>query len=84
MATTKFYGTGRRKKSIARVRLFAGSGKYVVNGRDMAEYLQTDILLKVAKQLKYCVIAKIKYVYMQMTSYFLKPLMYSLIQNPQL
>ena len=54
MAKTKntqvVISTGRRKKSIARVRLFAGSGKCVVNGRDMAEYLQTDILLKVAKQ----------------------------------
>ena len=42
--------TGRRKKSIARVRLMAGTGKFTVNGRDMAEYLQTDILNIVARQ----------------------------------
>ena len=42
--------TGRRKKSIARVRLFAGSGKYIVNDRDMGEYLQRDTLLLVARQ----------------------------------
>ena len=42
--------TGRRKKSIARVRLMAGTGKFTVNGRDMSEYLQTDILNIVARQ----------------------------------
>jgi small subunit ribosomal protein S9 len=42
--------TGRRKKSIARVRLFPGTGKYVVNGRDMGEYLQMDTLLLVARR----------------------------------
>ena len=42
--------TGRRKKSIARVRLMPGTGKCTVNGRDMKEYLQTDILLLVARQ----------------------------------
>ena len=44
--------TGRRKKSIARVRLMPGTGKFTVNGREMKEYLQTDILLMVAQQLK--------------------------------
>ncbi|MBQ8909379.1 MAG: 30S ribosomal protein S9 [Clostridia bacterium] len=42
--------TGRRKKSIARVRLMPGTGKFTVNGREMKEYLQTDILLMVARQ----------------------------------
>ena len=42
--------TGRRKKSIARVRLFPGTGKCTVNGRDMGEYLQRDTLLLVARQ----------------------------------
>ena len=42
--------TGRRKKSIARVRLMPGTGKCTVNGREMKEYLQTDILLLVARQ----------------------------------
>jgi small subunit ribosomal protein S9 len=31
-------GTGRRKKAIARVRIRAGSGKVIVNGRDMSQY----------------------------------------------
>ena len=35
MATVKFYGTGRRKSSVARVYLVAGSGKIVVNKRDI-------------------------------------------------
>ena len=50
---TKSYqviSTGRRKKSIARVRLMPGTGKCTVNGREMKEYLQTDILLLVARQ----------------------------------
>ena len=42
--------TGRRKKSIARVRLFAGEGQNTVNGREMGEYLQRDTLLLVAQQ----------------------------------
>ncbi len=47
---SQIISTGRRKKSIARVRLFPGTGKYVVNGRDMGEYLQRDTLLLVARQ----------------------------------
>ena len=42
--------TGRRKKSIARVRLFAGNGKIVVNDRDIKDYLQSDTLLLIAKR----------------------------------
>ena len=42
--------TGRRKKSIARVRLFVGEGQNTVNGREMGEYLQRDTLLLVAMQ----------------------------------
>ena len=45
--TTK---TGRRKKSVARVRLSAGNGKIVVNGRSLEEYLQRDTLVLIAKQ----------------------------------
>ena len=46
MARTKsvknvFYGTGRRKKSIARVRLMQGKGKITVNGKDLGEYFGT-------------------------------------------
>jgi small subunit ribosomal protein S9 len=36
-------GTGRRKTSVARVRLKAGSGKIIVNGREMLEYFVNDI-----------------------------------------
>ena len=42
--------TGRRKKSIARVRLFPGEDKCTVNGREMGEYLQRDTLLLVARR----------------------------------
>ena len=39
MANAKFYGTGRRKKSIARVYLVPGTGKITINKRDIDEYL---------------------------------------------
>ena len=48
--TSQVISTGRRKKSIARVRLFPGNGKWTVNGRDMGEYLQRDTLLLVARR----------------------------------
>ncbi len=39
MATGKYYqGIGRRKSSVARVRLFAGAGDFKVNARPVAEY----------------------------------------------
>ena len=37
-----FLGTGRRKKSIARVRILAGDGKIVVNGKDIEEYFKNE------------------------------------------
>jgi small subunit ribosomal protein S9 len=37
-STSFFYGTGRRKTSIARVRLLAGEGEIVVNGRSLEEH----------------------------------------------
>ncbi len=37
-----FLGTGRRKKSVARVRLLAGDGKIVVNGKDINEYFKNE------------------------------------------
>ena len=43
MASTKYYGTGRRKKSIARVYLVPGTGKITINKRDIDEYLGLDI-----------------------------------------
>ena len=45
-----FLGTGRRKKSIARVRLMAGTGKITVNGKDITEYFGTETLIVIAKQ----------------------------------
>ena len=33
-----FYGTGRRKKSVARVRLYPGTGAITINGRDIDDY----------------------------------------------
>ncbi len=45
-----FYGTGRRKKSIARVRLVEGSGIITVNGRNIDEYFGTETLKVIVKQ----------------------------------
>lgn len=49
-SVSQVISTGRRKKSIARVRLFPGNGTCTVNGREMGEYLQRDTLLLVARQ----------------------------------
>ena len=40
--TGAFLATGRRKKSIARVRLYPGKGKFTINNRGIEEYLQRD------------------------------------------
>ena len=46
-----FYGTGRRKSSVARVRLIpGGSGKITVNGRDVNEYMPFEVLVMDLKQ----------------------------------
>ena len=45
-----FCGTGRRKSSIARVRLIAGTGKITVNGTDLDEYFGEETLKVVVKQ----------------------------------
>ncbi|MBR3153059.1 MAG: 30S ribosomal protein S9 [Clostridia bacterium] len=45
-----FYGTGRRKKSIARVRLVDGKGEITVNGKSLDEYFGTEILKVIVKQ----------------------------------
>ena len=42
--TSEFLGTGRRKTSVARVRLTSGSGKITVNGRTFENYFPTDTL----------------------------------------
>ena len=55
MARTKsvkseFLGTGRRKKSIARVRLVDGNGKITINGKDIEEYFGTEVLKTIVRQ----------------------------------
>ncbi len=50
MAQVQYIGTGRRKSSVARVRLVPGNGRVVVNGRDIEEYFNLETLRVVAKQ----------------------------------
>ena len=45
-----FYGTGRRKHSVARVRVYAGTGKITINGRDIDEYFGLDTLKFIVRQ----------------------------------
>ena len=45
-----FYGTGRRKSSIARVRLVEGSGKITVNGKSIDEFFGAETLKVIVKQ----------------------------------
>ena len=44
-----YYGTGRRKTSVARVRLVPGTGKITVNGREASEYFGREALVNYAK-----------------------------------
>jgi small subunit ribosomal protein S9 len=50
MAKVQFYGTGRRKKSIARVRLVPGEGKVIINDRSMEEYFGLETLKVIVRQ----------------------------------
>ena len=45
-----FYGTGRRKKSVARVRIYPGSGAITINGRDIDDYFGLDTLKLIINQ----------------------------------
>ena len=45
-----FYGTGRRKSSIARVRLVEGKGAITINGKNIDEYLGTETLKVIVRQ----------------------------------
>ncbi len=45
-----YYGTGRRKNAIARVRLVEGNGKITVNGKDLDEYFGLETLKVIVKQ----------------------------------
>ena len=63
-----YYGTGRRKSSIARVRLVEGSGKITINGKDIDKFFGMETLKVIVKQpltvtntaSKYDVIASVK------------------------
>lgn len=46
----QYYGTGRRKKSVARVRLVPGDGKVTINDRDINEYFGLETLKVIVKQ----------------------------------
>ena len=45
-----FYGTGRKKHSVARVRLYNGTGKITINGRDIDDYFGLETLKIIARQ----------------------------------
>ncbi|MBQ3084354.1 MAG: 30S ribosomal protein S9 [Clostridia bacterium] len=45
-----FYGTGRRKSSVARVRLLPGNGNITINGRAMEEYFGLETLRMIVRQ----------------------------------
>ena len=45
-----FYGTGRRKKSVARVRLYPGTGAITINGRDVNDYFGLETLKYIVNQ----------------------------------
>ena len=50
MATQQYYGTGRRKSSSARVFLTPGSGKMIVNDKDINEYFSRETGVMIATQ----------------------------------
>jgi small subunit ribosomal protein S9 len=50
LAQVQYYGTGRRKSSVARVRLVPGDGRIVINGRDVENYIPFEALREVIKQ----------------------------------
>lgn len=50
MAQVQYYGTGRRKHSVARVRLVPGDGQIVINNRPLDEYFGLETLKLIVKQ----------------------------------
>ncbi|KJS85075.1 MAG: 30S ribosomal protein S9 [Peptococcaceae bacterium BICA1-8] len=50
MAQVQYYGTGRRKSSVARVRLIPGNGHVLVNNRQLDEYFGKKTLEMISKQ----------------------------------
>jgi small subunit ribosomal protein S9 len=50
LAQVQYYGTGRRKNSVARVRLVPGEGKIIINDRDIDDYFGLETLKLIVKQ----------------------------------
>jgi small subunit ribosomal protein S9 len=50
LAQVQYYGTGRRKSSVARVRLVPGNGRVLINEREFEDYLPLPALREVVKQ----------------------------------
>ena len=50
MANVQYYGTGRRKSSIARVRLIPGEGKITINKKDLEDYFDQELLKREIKR----------------------------------
>ena len=50
MAAARYYGTGRRKSSVARVYLVPGNGKITINKRDIDEYFGLETLKVIVRQ----------------------------------
>ena len=50
MAAARYYGTGRRKSSVARVYLMPGSGKITINKRDIDDYFGMETLKLIVRQ----------------------------------
>jgi len=50
LATDRFYGTGRRKSSVARVYLVPGTGKITINKRDIDDYFALETLKTIVRQ----------------------------------
>jgi small subunit ribosomal protein S9 len=50
VAQVQYYGTGRRKHSVARVRLVPGEGRIIINKRDLDEYFGLETLKLIVKQ----------------------------------
>ena len=50
MAQVQYWGTGRRKSSVARVRLVPGNGKIIINKHDMDEYFGYETLKVIVRQ----------------------------------
>ena len=60
MAEATYYGTGRRKTSVARVRLVPGQGNITINGRDLKDYFDLATLELTGTTTAYDVIANVK------------------------